>query len=263
MHDEDSETTDPGAGRFSRGGAWPALIVALGLSLWAQIFALPLLDQLHFADQGVQTLLVYLIAPAALLAGVAMRAAPMTLLVFPLCFVPGMLLLPGRNLLELQQASSMVRIGVTLAAFIAAAAAGHARRQTVGQEVDGGAGVPRRVDGIYRFYFALRGAILLGLLAVIQWATFRDRAIAATIAQHYGDKPQSAVMFIGLVGFFAWCVAAYTMFFVPMMNLEYDVRKLSRAIDHMADGGRRARWRRIGTLAALAVGAVAVAWALT
>lgn len=253
----------PSADYLSRGRGWSMLIAVLGVSLWAQIFALPLLDQLRYANHGAQSTLVYLIAPTVLIIGVMLRAAPLTLLAFPLCLIPGMLLLPERNMVELQQTSSMLRIGVTLAAFVAAGSVGHSRAQAVGEDVSDPLHPARQVDGIYRWYFAARGAILVALLLVIQWATFRDPMIAATIAQHYGDKPQSAVMFISLVAFFAWCVAAYTMFFVPLMNLEYDVRKLSRTIDHMVDGGRRARWTRIGVTTLLATAAIAVAWALS
>jgi hypothetical protein len=102
---------------------------------------------------------------------------------------------------------------------------------------------------------------LIALLLVTQYAAFQDPTIAAKIAQHYGDRPEAAVTFLGLFAFFAWCVAAYTMFFVPLMNLEYDVRKLSRSVDTMADGGQRSRWMYVSAWGLVAFGIIAAAWA--
>ncbi|MFP4596998.1 MAG: hypothetical protein ACLFVJ_02025 [Persicimonas sp.] len=246
MRDEDSPIMAWSTGPFGSSWSWSPLVVALGLSFWAQIFMLPLFEELRFVEGSQAATLTYLLPLAALLSGVYIRFAALILLVFPLCFVPGVLLLPERSIIELEQWTSMMRIGVTLAAYIGVAAASLTGAEVVG-EVDGARDEPaERVGGIYPFYFLVRGLILLVLLVVTQYAVFQDPAVAEKITQHYSERPEGARAFIGLFIFFAWCVAAYTMFFVPLMNLEYDVRRLSRTIDEMADGGRRARWMHIG-----------------
>jgi hypothetical protein len=260
MRDDDNAAMAWPAGRFSAGYLWTLMVVVLGLSLWAQIFLVPLLEELRFADHSAGVTLAYALPLAALLVGAFLRAAPLTLLAFTVCFIPGILLLPERSVIELEQTASMVRIGVTLAAFLGAAAASAAARETIG-EVEFGESNPRQtVEGIFPFYFTIRAALLFGLLLLTQYAVFYDPAIAAKISEHYVERPEGARIFIGLLAFFAWCVAAYTMFFVPMMNLEYDVRRLSRSIDEYVDGGRRARWWRIGLMVIAAIAALAVLW---
>lgn len=261
MRDDDSPIMAWSTGPFGSSWSWSPLVAVLGLSLWAQIFMLPLFEELRFIEGSQAATLAYLLPLVVLLSGAYFRVAALTLLVFPLCFVPGVILLPERSIIDLEQWTSMMRIGVTLAAYIGVAAASLTGTELVG-EVDGARDEPaERVGGIYPFYFLVRGLILLVLLVVTQYAAFHDPAIAETIAQHYSQRPGGARAFIGLFIFFAWCVAAYTMFFVPLMNLEYDVRRLSRTVDEMADGGRRARWLRIGgwfLVAAVVVGTVMV-----
>lgn len=244
------------------GSGWAYLVLALGVSLWAQILSLPLLDELQFADQNASATATYVVPLVALVAGALFRVPALTLLVFPLCFIPGIVLLPERSLVELEQGLSLLRIGITTAAYVGAAAAGATHTQAVGRIEATDADETRRVDGVYPFYFVVRCILLIVLLLVTQYAAFHDPTIAAKIAQNYADRPQAARSFIGLFSFFAWCVAAYTMFFVPLMNLEYDVRKLSRTVDEMLDGGARSSWVRMGIWTLVAAAAVATAWTL-
>lgn len=244
------------------GSGWAYLVLVLGVSLWAQIFSLPLLDEFQFTDHNALATVAYMVPLVALVPGALFRVPALTLLVYPLCFIPGIVLLPERSLVELEQGFSLLRIGVTMAAYVGAAAAGATRTQSVGQIDATDADQTRSVDGIYPFYFVVRCVILIVMLLVTQYAAFHDPTIAAKIAQNFADRPQAARTFIGLFSFFAWCVAAYTMFFVPLMNLEYDVRKLSRTIDAMVDGGRRSSWIRLGVWALVATVAIAVAWTL-
>jgi hypothetical protein len=260
MQDEQSQSMDWPGGPFAGTSLWSMLTIFLGLLLWAQIFSLPFLDELRFSDQSTAVAMSYMIPLLALVPGALFRVPALKLLVFPVCFVPGMLTLPERSLLELEQGWGLVRIGVSVAVYVAVAAAGTSKEQTVGTVNPARDRRPERVGGLYPMYFIARGVILVGLLLVTQYAAFQDPTIAAKIAEHYGERPEAAATFLGLLSFFAWCVAAYTMFFVPLMNLEYDVRKLSRTVDAMADGSRRRRWLHVGAWAVIALGATAAAW---
>jgi hypothetical protein len=263
IRDKQGQPLDWPGGAFAGASLWSMLTVFLGLLLWAQIFSLPFLEELRFSDQSTSVALSYMIPLIALVPGALFRVPALNLLVFPVCFIPGMLTLPERSLLELEQGWSMLRIGISVAAYVAVAAAGASKEQTVGKVEPMPDRHPQKVAGLYPMYFATRCLILMALLLVSQYAAFQDPTIAAKIAEHYGERPEAAATFLGLFSFFAWSVAAYTMFFVPLMNLEYDVRKLSRSVDSMADSTPRARWLRIGAWALVAAGTTAAAWLFT
>lgn len=261
MHSNDLQILGLGKTRASQGGLWALLIGGLGLSLWAQVFYLPLADELRFAEPSALRMLAYLAPIAALLLGGVLRAGVLTLLVFTTAFIPGILWLPPSALIAIEQPWSMVRIGVTLAAYVATAAAGIGPTQVLGRRTDERASAAsaarevQRVDGVYRFYFALRGLLLFGLLFVIQYAVFRDPIIAAKLIQSYPSRPEAAATFIGIFSFFAWCVAAYSLFFVPLMNLEYGARRLERELKKTLEIPKRGRRFRVilwGGLAILA-----------
>ncbi|QDG49755.1 hypothetical protein FIV42_03085 [Persicimonas caeni] len=262
MRDEQTQQVGWKPEHLSGGSAWAYLVLVLGVSLWAQLFSLPLLDEFQFTDHNALATMAYMVPLVALVPGALFRVPVLTLLVFPICFVPGVVLLPERSVIELEQGFSMLRIGVTMAAYVGVAAAGAARTQTVGHIDAADSDDAQSVDGIYPFYFVVRCVILIALLLITQYAAFYDPTIAAKIAESYADRPQAARTFIGLFSFFAWCVAAYTMFFVPLMNLEYDVRKLSRTISGMLEGGRRASLVRLSLWGLAASGVAAAAWAL-
>lgn len=246
-----------GKTRASQGGLWTLLIAGLGLSLWAQIFYLPLSDELRFAEPSPMLMVAYLAPVAALLLGGILRAGVLTLLVFTCAFIPGILWLPPSALVAIETPWSMVRIGVTLAAYLAISAAGVGPVQVIagpaGESASSDSDDLRRIDGVYRFYFALRGVLLFGLLFVIQYAIFRDPGVAEQLAQSYPTRPEAAATFIGIFSFFGWCVAAYSLFFVPLMNLEYGVRRLDRAINRTVKMPKRTRRLRVGIWVGLAV----------
>lgn len=237
--------------RTVHGTLWSLLIAGIGVSLWAQVFYLPLVDEVRFANPSLWVMAAYLAPTVALLGGVVWRAAWLTLLVFFISFVPGVFLLSSTSLLQAEAPWSLARIGVTLAAYIATASAGAGpvqlvvgRASSAAQAAHGSPRAIQHIPGVYRLYFALRGLILFGLLLVIQYAVFRDAHIAHALAQSYPGRPEAAATFIGVFSFFAWCVAAYSLFFVPLMNLEYDVRTLSLGVDQMLQAGARAHRRR-------------------
>lgn len=252
--------------RASQSVLWPVLVGAVGASLWAQVFYLPVADEIRFANPSLWGILGYLLPVLTLLVGVVFRRGALTLLGFLVSFLPGIFMLPQTLLVETESPLSLLRIGVTLAAYIAVAAAGAAPEQLMGaaaeqaERIDDGP--TKRLDGLYRFYFALRGLILFGLLFVIQYAVFRDPALAQTLAESYPSRPEAAATFIGIFSFFAWCVAAYSLFFVPLMNIEYDVRNLSREIDRIPKKEARSRRARALIWLALALLIGAALWIL-
>ena len=258
MTEESSQPIEEVSQRFASGSVWMLFVALLGVSLWAQIFLLAAVDEFQFSDQSTLTTLAYMLPLLVLVPATYLRVFPLILLVFPASLIPGLLLMPPRHLLALEGPWDMARIGVTLAAYLGTAAATSMAAQQVGTVDTQRLGEPRRVEGTYPFFFAVRALLLVGLLLVTQYAVFQDPAIAATIADNYPKRPQSAATFIGLFVFFAWCVAAYTMFFVPLMNLEYDVRSLARSLQESVVGSRRSIWRRLGLLGASLVVALAV-----
>ncbi|AWV89409.1 hypothetical protein [Bradymonas sediminis] len=268
MHSNHLQILGLGQTRASQSGLWALLIGGLGLSLWAQVFYLPLSDELRFAEPSMLRMLAYLAPLAALLVGGILRAGFLTLLAFTVAFVPGILWLSPSALSAIEQPWSMVRIGVTLAAYVATAAAGVGPTQTLGRRIDGAESAvskpqpTRRVDGVYPFYFALRGLLLFALLFVIQYAIFRDPVVAQKLAQSYPTRPEAAATFIGIFSFFAWCVAAYSLFFVPLMNLEYAARRLEREVNATLETPGRARRLRVALWGGLAILASATGWFL-
>jgi len=256
MHSENLQILGPTQTRATQGRFWALLIGALGLSLWAQVFYLPLSDELRFAEPSLLAMLLYLAPLGPLLVGGVFRAGLLTLLVFTAAFIPGILWLAPSALVAIEQPWSMVRIGVTLAAYIATTAAGVGPTQLLGRATQGRAapaGEIRRVDGVYRFYFGLRGVLLFGLLFVIQYAIFRDPVVAEKLLESYPTRPEAAATFMGIFSFFAWCVAAYSLFFVPLMNLEYGARRLEREIKKTLEIPGRAQHFRVALWGGLAV----------
>lgn len=257
MHSEHLHILGHTQPRATQGRLWALLIGALGLSLWAQVFVVPLSDELRFAQPSLLAMLLYLAPLGPLLVGGFIRAGFLTLLVFTTAFIPGILWLPPSALVAIEQPWSMVRIGVTLAAYVATTAAGVGPPQLLGRATQPGAAAPasqvRRVDGVYRFYFGLRGVLLFGLLFVIQYAIFRDPLIAAKLLESYPSRPEAAATFMGIFSFFAWCVAAYSLFFVPLMNLEYGARRLEREIKKTAEIPARAQRARAAVWGTVAV----------
>ncbi|MFW5967199.1 MAG: hypothetical protein ACOCV2_06755 [Persicimonas sp.] len=241
----------------ARRSAWTLVVALLGLSLWAQLFALPLYQEFGFADASGAVIFAYIAPLLAWAAGAIWRNSAVVMLVFPLAVIPGIFALPEPSVAQLEQLGGMARIGVTLLAYVAVAAVSFGGAST-GPSERSDERDARRVDGLYPFYFGVRALILLVLLVVTQYAAFYDPTIAEAVAEHYSKRPEAATSFIGLFIFFAWCVAAYTTFVVPLMNVEYDVRRLHRDIGELVDGGRRARFLRIGAWTVVAGAALVI-----
>lgn len=240
---------------------WPVATLALGASLWAQLFGVALVSELGFATPRMYAVFAYLLPLLMLGAGVAWRVGFLLLTLMPVCILPGLALLPPGEQLLLTEAWSMLRLGVSLALYLAVASAGaQALRppdeiEPVTTEVSLGLDLKRLV-------FA-RIAALMVLFALPTYAVFVDPTIAANMSRNYPDSPEAARVFLALLHFFSWSVAAYMMVLLPALNLEYDHRRLQREIDEAGDGlSRRSIGLRVAIVSAVALGSLGVMLAL-
>lgn len=197
-------------------------VVLLGLSLWAQLCGPTI-----FAS-GISPWLVFIALLPLVVAGFGfqMKSGVGMLLLFPVSTLPALAAMPETAHLALGEPFGMFRIVLTLTLYLAATGAwlsGTVPAQgsaTDGQSSEG---------SIYRWYVRSRGLVLILMLLVLVWAVYFDGAILSAIAANHPDGERVAQSFIAIVAFFVWTVVAYTQFLVPLLNLEYDRRKLERA----------------------------------
>lgn len=232
-------------------GLWTLLSGLVGFLFWAQLLMLPFAEELQFSDQRAFATLAYVLPLFALFPAVIFRWPMMSLLIFPASFIPGVLLLPELSVVELQAPFSVLRLGATFVVYLALA--GFASNSGDGlQALDTiDPSELEEFEGVYPSYFAVRIALLVGFFGVLCYAILADATVTKAIAANYTEEPMGARVFIALFGFFVWCVAAYTMWFLPAMNFEYDVRRLSRRIDEMVDSERKPIYRRMAVWVAI------------
>ncbi|MGM0555433.1 MAG: hypothetical protein ACQEVA_03545 [Myxococcota bacterium] len=242
---------DIGAKPSAGAGLWTLLSGLVGFLFWAQLLMLPFAEELQFSDQRAMATFAYVLPLFALFPAVIFRWPMMSLLIFPASFIPGVLLLPELSVIELQAPFSMLRLGATFVVYLALA----------GFASNSGDGVHaldtieqsdlEEFEGIYPAYFAVRVALLVAFFGVLCYAVLADASVTEAIGAHYLENPMGARVFIALFSFFVWCVAAYTMWFLPAMNFEYDVRRMSRRIDEMVESERTPIYRRLAVWVAI------------
>lgn len=255
MDHEQGNAEDGGVGGSVRGLVG---VGVLGVSLWAQLMVPALLTELRLPAAQMATIGLYFVPLLVLGVGIAVRSGLVTLLLFPLALLPGLASLPLEDQVAATDAWAMARIAVSLAVFLALSSAWVAEpvRRSVGVVR---ASAVRRRGSLYRGFVASRLVPLLLLFVVPTYAIFFDPAVVSTLAQNHPGSHVTAQIFLSMVIFFVWSVAAYTSFLVPALNLEYDGRRLSQQAAGLARGLTRGRvLRRIG-VTTLLVGAFAAA----
>ena len=244
---------------------WVAAVSLLGVSLWAQLLLVPLAAEWGLVQARPWALIAYAVPLPLLAFGLYLRSPLVLLGLVPLSLLPAIGWMPEQERLLLHEPWALGRVSATLALYVALASAGSGRphaplRQEVlrEDEEEGAALVPRlpAETGQQLRFVHTRLAVLLLLLLVPAQAIFASASVDASMVEHYGAEQVEVVRtFLGLLHFFVWCVAAYMMVLVPAINLEYDQRRLARAMQRAA---RRATPRR----AALKVGVYGLAMAL-
>ena len=212
---------------------WPVAVLVLGGSLWAQLFGLGLVAEGQFDQPRLSALVAYLIPLFLLVAGVWSRAPVILLTLFMVGSLPGLLFLPDQEKLLLGEGSSMLRIGLTLALFLAIASAGSG--EDVGSDVPheplaNGEGSDAQETWVMQRFVMARIGVLAVLFALPAYSVFQDPEVASSLSKFYPDAPHVARTFLGLIHFFVWSVAAYMMVLVPSLNMEYDHRRLARKL---------------------------------
>jgi len=235
--------------------------VVLAISLWAQLFWYPLATEFLSGEAGLVYVGAYLLPTLALLVAILIDEPVGALFFVPVSFVPGMVLLPEQDVGSLLRLHRSIFVVVTLLGFVGAASLAARGREEHGGDSESVEGETRQIDGLYRHYFTLRLVLLVGLFALLVGAPAFDPALTEAISQTHGEGRVAAQVFIALVGFFVWSVLAYTMFFLPAANLEYDIRRLSREIDALVEDAPSVRRRlvAIGAAGGALVG-LAVVW---
>ena len=255
----DTDVFEFGGKLAGSSGIWTAVASVLGASLWAQLFWYPLATEFLSQSPGALYVGVYLLPTVALFVSVILRSSGGYLFFFPGSLIPGLVMLPQQDAAALLQFHRSIFATGTLLFFILAATLSvrgergeSAEREALSESEE------KELEGVYRHYVSVRLAIMVVLFGVLVGAGLFDPSILGAISEHHAEGSLAAQLFIVVFGFFTWCVVAYTMFFLPLANLEYNVRRLSREIDNLGGGISSVR-RRIGFLV---VGGVAVAGAL-
>jgi len=265
--DEDAAARAVKLDELRGSSAWSAAVGVVGASLWAQLFLLGIIAEWQFEVPRPWAILAYVIPLGVLFAGVMSRAPVILLTLFAGSLLPGLVLLPAPEKILISEGGSILRIGLTLALFLAVASAGSgeehdaAEFELLGPDVGGAKAL---AAGSLRRFVLARLGVLFVLFVVPAYAVFIDADIAAALSRNYGKSPEAARTFLGLVHFFAWSVAAYMMVLVPSLNLEYDHRRLGRRLGEVVDGLTRARLiRRVVLWFAISASVLLVAWVIS
>ena len=229
----------------------PAIAVVLGVSLWAQIALFALRDELA-GGAGPLRLLLFLVPFGVLGVGVWLRSNVTLLAVFPLALLPPAAVVAARGQAAALDPWTAAQLCATMALYLALVS--NWLGATRGEDRIRREEPTSERARIYRRFVYPRLLPLLLLWAVPTYAIFWDPAIAGTILQNHPENPAIAQIFMAMLVFFAWCVAAYMSFVVPSLNLEYDRRRIDREIQAIgADAEPRAVVRRIGIASAFAI----------
>jgi hypothetical protein len=238
--------------------------LALGVSLWAQLFWSALSIEWTAPSPSTAHLVAYAIPLVVAIAASAIDYPIGRLFVFPVSCLPALAMMPQPDMATLGEPLRLGLAGITLAGYLAVGA--WASRQP---EPDRGVDdrleeAPRQVDGLYRGFWWIRGAFVLGLLGALLWSILVDPAIDRSIQEAYGGRVETARTFLLVFGFFLWTVLAYAFFYRPLANLEYDVRRLRErtspdGLDRWPVQRRMITWVALGSVAfivALSLGGV-------
>lgn len=223
---------------------WSVASTLVGLSLWAQLFWVGLMSEVQFDAPRNWALLAYGLPVLVLAVGVLTRTPVVLLVLWVGSFLPGLVLLPEPERELLMEAGSMLRVGVSMALFLAVASAGSGADEE-GEDAPSEALPAQTLSarGEMRWFVFARLMVLGVLFVVPAYAVYQDVEVAAALSRSYGSGAQSARVFLGVVHFFVWSVAAYMMVLVPALNVEYDRRRLGRELRELREG---LTWRAAG-----------------
>lgn len=247
--------------------AWPLAVGVIGVSLWAQLFWVGLMAEGQFTQPRFSAMVCYLLPLMILGAGILARAPVILLALFTVGSLPGLVLLPDQEKLLLAEGFSMLRIGATLALYLAVASAGSAADVGTPVEVEPLPEDERLLHsdpGIIQRFVLARIGVLAILFALPAYAVFQDPVVALALSRHYGAAPEAARTFLGLIHFFIWSVAVYMMVLVPSLNLEYDYRRLGRRLSEQHSALTRPKIAtRVGIWLAVSAAIIALMLGMT
>lgn len=236
-----------GWGELRSGPLWGAAALVLGVTLWAQLFWIGLGAEVQFDVPRPWAFIAYLMPLAMLAAGVWSRAPVILLTLFAGSFLPGLVLLAEPEQMLLMEGWSMLRVGACFALFLALVSAGSGEELEVGEVVAPQGISTQEVDHELRRFVAARLGVLLVLWCVPAYGVYLDPEIASMISVNYEDASDVGRVFLGVVHFFIWSVAAYMMVLVPSLNVEYDRRRMRRELKAFGKGlTHKKSWIRIG-----------------
>ncbi len=264
MTEHELELQQTGGWVELRGGPlWSAAVLVLGATLWAQLFWIGLVAEAQFDVPRPWAFLAYLLPLSMLAAGVWSRAPVILLTLFAGSFLPGLVLLAEPEQMLLMEGWSMVRIGACMALFLAIASAGSGQELEMGEVVEQRGVGQGDVDHELRRFVAARLGVLGVLWCVPAYGVYLDPEIASMISVNFEEAANVGRVFLGVVHFFIWSVAAYMMVLVPSLNVEYDRRRMRRELKAFSKGlSHKKSWIRIGAYVLVSVLCVALIWGL-
>lgn len=233
------------AARAERGQRqWMFLFFVVAISLWLQWLGPGALAEVRSEDGSESVLALQLLPLAALVLAAMWNHSIGRLTLFPISFIPGLVMLPDAELEALTTPGSLLLALSTLALYLVISAArppeasyGVPRRRPA-QAGEGGDGYSRS----FRRFVGVRMAVMGALFAVITFALFWDPSVAEALAAVDGEagrKTQHA--FVAVVMYFAWMVAVYMGALLPSLNWEYHRRRPPLKKESLARPGRLRR----------------------
>lgn len=241
--------------------AWVLLFLILAAGLWAQMLGAGAWAEMQSEDGSAAVLAAQLLP--LLMGGLAVSAHQrwLRLFVFPVSFLPGMVLMTEAERTVGSEPVALLVKGVLFGLYLVVAAGRPATKDVVA--------TPRRVideapwfggdRGFRRFVRArICGAVLV--FAVISFALFMDRELVAAMgAVDSLDDRASHHAFSAVLVYFGWAITLYMGTILPILNWEYDRHQgpMPASLERLLRRPGRLRFRIMLWLAALIVVIVA------
>lgn len=206
---------------------WLVLYFLVALSLWAQWSGLGAWTEIESEDGSAAILALHLLPLAALALALGWNEALARLFVFPVSFLPGMLLVTEMDRARLMEP---LGLGLGLASFGLYLVIASSRPKASGLIGATTREVKVRLKDRYAegFRRELIARILgLGMVgAMITYGLFIDPEIGASLARLQGESGGEAQhLFMVVLLYFTWMIAVYMAGILPVLNWEYERRQ--------------------------------------
>lgn len=207
---------------------WLFLFVLVAISLWLQWLGPGAMAEMRSEDGSESVLALHLLPLVALALALFWRHPAGRLTLFPVCFIPGLAMLPDIERAALMSPPSLI-LGLATALLYLVVAAARPPEVTYGtprQRVAKAAKIADSWAPAFRRFVVTRAVVMSLIFGLITYGLFWDPAVAQTLAAVDGELgPRTQHSFVAVVMYFAWMVATYIGAVLPALNWEYHRRR--------------------------------------